>query len=137
MSRAMPQETDRARLELIARVLLSAPPDVLGEVWFEERAHAGSAAETDDIGMTAIFPTKISRTRQERLLREALAEHIRTGRKVTRVEVAGVTAWGKDPELRYEFRMELRGQRVYVKIVFDGDDTNEPVIIVKKVGRWN
>lgn len=121
----------------MARVLRSAPPDVVGEVWFEERAHAGSAAEPDDIGMKAIFPTKISRVRRERLLREALAEHIRTGRKVTRVEVAGDAEWGKGPELRYEFRMELGGQRVYVKIVLDTDAGKEPVVIVKKVGRWN
>ena len=133
----MPRETDRDRLELIARVLQSAPPDGFGEVWIEERAQTGSAAEPDDIGLTGVFPANVSRVRKERLLREALAEHIRTGCKVTRVEVAGDMEWHKDPELRYEFRMELRGQRVYVKIVVDLDADSEPVIFVKKVGRWN
>lgn len=133
----MPRETDRNRLDLLARALISAPPDVFGEVWFEERAHTGSAAEPDDIGLNGVFSEKVSRVEKERRLREALADHIREGSKVTRVEVAGDIKWGKDPELRYEFRLKLRDRRVYVKIVLDLDADREPVIFVKKVGRWN
>lgn len=72
---------------------------------------------------------------RERMLREALAEFMHRGGCPNRVVIRGDERG--DPETRYEFRFEFAGMRVYVYAVLNLDDADDPLLIVKKVARWN
>lgn len=129
----MPKEKDSERLNLLARLLLGA----IGTVQFDWRAFKGHPAERDDCGLNGLLGTELPIVERQRMLREALADFLRTGGVPNCVEVSGDEGMQLDPETRYEFRFSFAGVDVYVKTVLSRDDPQEPELMVKKVARQN
>ena len=126
----MPKETDPDRLRALLRVLRDPASNV---VLFKGRAFDGSD-EPDDIGLNGLLPMELSRRAKQGRLKEMLAEHIRSGGKVSRVEY---TYEDGDPETIYEFRLTVGSERAYVKTEWKDDDPTDPILIVRSVKRQN
>jgi len=129
----MPKETDQERLDLLARVLLGA----IGFVSFDERAHLGNPNEPDDLGLIALFGENTTYSVQRTQLRDVLVDFLRGGERPSRVEFPGDREYAKDPETRYEFRLDIAGRGVYVKTMLRLDDPDDPELVVKSVKKWN
>jgi hypothetical protein len=121
----MPRETDQARLDLLWKLVARR------WVIVRDRADRGSD-EPNDVGLERLLPARLTRDEKRTRLLHALEGHLRCGRKVSRVDVAGDAVRG-DPATFYEFRLELAGRRIYVKTELKNDDPDDPFLEIKSV----
>lgn len=122
----MPKETDKATLDLLARLLQDTASNV---VIFSKAAM--SCGHRRDEGYPALLPADWPDELKRARLKDAMVEDIRLGRGPNRALERGE---GLETTVYHEFRIEVAGMGLYVKTVLGGsaDDPELKIISVKR-----
>ena len=97
-------------------------------------ATARTGGYRDDEGLENLLPELPLRGAQD-AIREAIVAALDGGYQPTRTEPPGDAGMRLDPVVFHEFRVEVEGRRLYIKVCLDLEDPEDPTATVVSVKR--
>lgn len=125
----MPREQDEKTLAALRHVFSDPASNVV--TW---TATARTGGYRSDEGVESLLP-ELPLAGAQAAIKEAIVQALDDGYRPTRTEAPGDAEMGLDPAVFHEFRIEVEGRRLYMKVRLYLDDPDEPeatVISVKK-----
>lgn len=126
----MPKERDQRRLRLLRQLFASTASDVPE---FAQTAIYGGYRR--DEGIVALLAGEGNVYEKTLRIKKAIVVFLDGGGAPNRTEERGDREMQLDAAVFYEFRIEVEDVRLYVKVLFDEDDAEEPEVRVVSVKR--
>lgn len=104
-----------------------------------DRVWRGNGAEPDDLGLDSpvLFRGDVDRKERLRQLCDAMSTALRNGYRPEVFESAGDVEMELDNSVDFDWRLELRHVRIYVKSEFDRTNPSNVTLWIRSVKRAN
>ncbi len=126
----MPKGFDERHRGLLRRILADAASDVPN---FTRTAETGGF-RTDE-GLHNLLPAELTLHEKKSALRRAIVEFLDRGDTPTVEQSAGDADMALDAGTYYHFRVAVEGVRLFVKVLLDEEDAQDPTVRVISVKR--